>query len=165
MSRAFQSLQPDEVLSLAINVEIRNAQRYSAFSTLFAGYDDAVSALFAEMEREEIDHKEILEKLYSDRFGGPVRSVSESDVDEVVEAVDVDDAEHFIFDDMTRRAVLEAALRAENGAQKFYQSLLPDTRDAVMRQLYSQLAGFEEDHVAAIHRALKRLDATIGVQV
>jgi len=159
VNRSFRSLEPAEVLSLAINVEIRNAKRYQTFSILFAGYDDPVSALFEEMAQEEMQHQGILEKLYRERFGAQSITVTESDIDEVVEAVDVEDAEHFIFDDMTRRRVLDAALRAENGAQKFYEGLLPDTRDAGLHQLYAQLAGFEEDHVAAIHQALERLDA------
>ena len=162
MARAFQDLQPYEVVALAIAVESRNAERYETFTHLFTGYNDEASSLFAEMRDEELEHRDILREVYRSRYGNKPCAIDEGDVDEVVEAVDIMDAEHFVFDSMTRRGVLEAALRAEAGAQQFYAALCETVQDKDLLELYGKLAQYEEHHLSAIQRRIDELDLKAG---
>ena len=70
MGRSIRDLKPQEVLSLAIAVESRNAQRYDSFAVLFAGHSDDASSLFIEMRDEELAHQNALQIIYRSRFGG-----------------------------------------------------------------------------------------------
>ena len=160
MGRSFLDLQPHEVLSLAIAVESRNAQRYDSFALLFAG--DEASSLFLEMRDEELAHRNALQVMYRSRFGDRPCNVDEADVDEVVEAVDIDDAEHLIFDSMTRSKVFEAALRAELGAQQFYAALAESVQDEELLALYRLLAAYEQGHLAALENRMRQPDAQKG---
>ncbi|HZT44376.1 MAG TPA: ferritin family protein [Chthonomonadaceae bacterium] len=150
MSRSIRDLQPQAVLALAVAVESRNAERYATFAHLFSTYNDEASRLFDEMREEELAHRAVLLRLYRDRYGDQEYPIDEADVDEVVEAVDLDEAEHMVFNDITRRHVFEAALRAEQGARGFYASLTGTVQDPALLALYRQLAEYEEDHVAAL---------------
>lgn len=156
MGRSVYELQPFEVLGLAIAVETRNAERYATFAHIFDGYNDPAAALFAEMRDEELTHRAGLERLYASQFGERPCHLDEADVDEVVECVDVEDAESMVFNSMTRRQVLEAALRAEKGARTFYNGLTKTTQDPELLAMYRQLAESEQDHVAVIERRLQQ---------
>ena len=162
MSKSFRDLQPYEALALGIAVETRNAQRYDSFALLFAGYDDEVSSLFTEMSNEELEHRSALQELYRIRFGDQPCTLDEADVDDVVEAVDIDDAEHLIFNTMTLKNVLEAALRAEQGAQRFYAALSQTVQDEDLLALYRQLGENEQDHVAAVENRIRQLGGEKG---
>jgi rubrerythrin len=160
MSRSFRDLQPHEVLALAIAVESRNAQRYDSFALLFAG--DEAGSLFLEMRDEELAHRNALQVMYHSRFGDRPCALDEADVDEVVEAVDIDDAEHLIFDSMTRSKVFEAALRAELGAQQFYTALSESVQDEELLALYRRLAAYEQGHLTALENRIHSSGAGKG---
>lgn len=162
MSRSFRDLPPQEALGLGIAVETRNAQRYESFALLFAGYDEDVSRLFTEMRDEELEHRAALQELYRARFGDRPCALDEADVDDVVEAVDIDDAEHLVFNTMTLKKVLEAALRAEQGAQRFYAGLSETVQDKDLLALYRQLGENEQDHVTAVVDRIRQLDEEKG---
>lgn len=156
MGRSIRELKPQEVLALAVAVETRNAQRYDSLAHLFDDYHDEASTLLTEMRDEELEHRSVLQAMYKSRYGDQPCSLDEADVDEVVEAVDLADAEHMIFDSMTRREAFESALRAEQGARQFYSALSDIVEDEELLTLYKRLAAFEEEHVAAIQ---KRIDS------
>lgn len=164
MARPIRDLQPDEVLSIAIAVEARNAERYDTFAHIFESYNDDASGLFAEMRDEELEHRNVLQAMYHSRYGDRPSVLDEADVDEVVEAVDVDDAEHMVFNSLTRREVLEAALRAEEGARQFYGALSETVQDEELLELYRRLGAFEEGHVAAIKMRINQADAVKGAE-
>lgn len=154
MAKSILDLQPQEVLSLAIAVESRNAERYETFAHIFSAYNDEASGLFSEMRDEELEHRTVLQEMYRTRYGDQVCTYDEADVDEVVEAVDVESAEHMVFNDLTRKDVLEAALRAELGAREFYTVLSASVHDEDLLALYRRLAAYEEGHVAGIKSRL-----------
>ncbi|MDE2126729.1 MAG: ferritin family protein [Armatimonadetes bacterium] len=159
MADSVKDLPPRKMLALAIAVETRNAQRYETFGHIFEQYNDEAAELFEDMKNEELAHRRALEELYQARFGGEIPAADEHDVDEVVEAVDIDDAETLIIDSMTRRDVLEAALRAEEGARAFYAELSTTVQDAALLELYGRLAAYEDDHVEALQSRLRALAA------
>ncbi len=162
MAKSILDLRPDEVLSLAIAVESRNAERYETFGHIFSAYNDEASDLFAEMRDEELEHKTVLQEMYRSRYGGQPCAIDEADVDEVVEAVDVESAEHMVFNDLTRKDVLEAALRAELGARQFYTALSETVKDEDLLALYRRLAAYEEGHVAGIKSRLSHAGSAKG---
>ena len=159
MRRSIQELSVQEVLALAMDVERRNASRFETFSLLFGDYNNEVSDLFAEMKKEEDDHWTMLDRMYRARFGTDQCTVSELDVEEVVEAVDIDDSEHLIFDSMNQRRVLEAGMRAEDSARRFYSGLVDNARDPELRLLFIVLSTMEEGHLQALKDAQSRMDA------
>lgn len=148
MARAFRDLSPREVLSLAVEVERANARRFRAFADLFRGYDDEAGRKFEELEREEKDHERMLAEEFRQEFGRAPDAIEECDVQEVVEAVDLDDAEDMIFDAMNPRKVFDLTLRAEEGARAFYRRAAAEAADEKLRRLYERLADMENEHVA-----------------
>ena len=162
MAKSILELEPYEVLALAIAVESRNAERYATFAHIFTTYQDDASALLAEMRDEEIEHRTVLQEMYKNRYGDKPCVIDEDDVDEVVEAIDVEDAEHLIFNDLTRREVLEAALKAEEGARQFYATLSQGMKDDELRSLCQRLAAYEEGHVAGIKSRLQQSGSEKG---
>jgi len=158
ITRRFAELNPQEVLSLAINVEKRNAERMTTFAEMFTDYNPRAGHTFRELASEEVEHQQLLEGRYAERYGKVVLPVREEDVLEVVEAIELEHGEPFIFDDHTVRAALEVCLRAERNAQVFYQEMIPRAPDAALRAVYEELAAFEDGHIAALNARLRALD-------
>ncbi|HJN66116.1 MAG: ferritin family protein [Pirellulales bacterium] len=156
MSRMnFSELTPEEVLMLAIDVEASNGTRLRTFAELFADYTPDVAKLFAEMADEEDEHKGQLEATYERRFGGVPQKVSEEDVPNVIEAFELDDGEQFVFNAMNLRRALQIVLAVEYQAESFYWDACSSTVDPEMRELYRQLAEFENGHMTWIERRLE----------
>ncbi len=158
MKRSLSELSPREVLSLAINVEKANAERFQSFADAFRGYDEEVADRFAELSQEEVEHEAMIRERYDERFGGEVLPIGEQDVSGVVEAIDLDDAEHQIFDTLTPRRVYELTLVAEQFAHNFYQQALEQTTDPELAELYRELCEFEEGHEDWVEKRLAELD-------
>ncbi|MBI3950834.1 MAG: ferritin family protein [Acidobacteria bacterium] len=147
MSKDFAKLKPDEVVQLAIAVEKANARRFETFAEMFESYDPAVSQIFRELLEEERMHRALLERKYEEKFGRLTIGVEEDEVKEVIEAVDLAHAEHFVFDDMTPLDALQVALKAENAARAFYSQLAATTADPDLKRVYDELSEFEADHI------------------
>ena len=158
MKRPFENLSAQEVLSLAINVERANASRFRSFAAVFGGYDEKVARRFAELAAEEDQHEAILRKRYETHFGSEVLPIQESDVSGVIEAIDLDDGEHQVFDSMTPRKVYELTLAAEQYAHTFYERALEQTEDPELAALYRELCELEEGHEGWVEERLARLD-------
>jgi rubrerythrin len=158
MTRPFGSLSAQEVLSLAINVECANAERFRSFATVFGGYDKRVAARFEELAAEEDGHEAILRQRYEARFGTEVLPIQESDVSGVIETFDLDDGEHQVLDTMTPRKVYELTLAAEQYAHTFYERALEQTEDPELAALYRELCELEEGHEGWVEEKLARLD-------
>lgn len=153
----FRELTPEDVLALAINIEESNGTRLRLFAELFADYAPEAAAVFAEMASEEDEHHLQLETAYKQRYGELRRAVAEEDVQEIIEAHDLDDAEHMVFDDLSLRRVLETVLAAEHKAVAFYRQALEEADDEELGKVYRQLAEFEDGHVQAIEARLEAL--------
>jgi rubrerythrin len=77
------------------------------------------------------------------------------DISDVVEAVDLDDGEHLIFDTLKPRRVYELALQAELGAQEFYRRAIARAGDATLAALYRELAEMETGHASFLEEKLR----------
>lgn len=159
MTRAFGSLSTAEVLALAVHIERANADRFRAFADVFQGYDDTVSARFEEQAREEEEHEALLRARFRDTFGENVPALHEEDVEGVIESVDIDDAEHLIFDSLQQEHVYELAEQAEQRAQQFYERATACAQDPGLAALYRELAEMESGHSAWIAEKLQALHA------
>lgn len=155
--RKFATLKRDEVLILAIAVEEANEERLRIFADLFADYAPEVADLFTEMALEEEKHRQWLEDMCQKRHVALQRTVSPEEVQEVIEAHDLDDAEHMVFDSLTLSRALEGVLAAERQAQAFYQQAAQSTAEPDLRALYQELAGFENHHVQMIEKRLEEI--------
>lgn len=158
MPRSFDSLSPQEVLSLAIRVEQANAERFRSFAKVFEGYDDEVAGRFTELAKEEDDHEQMIRQRYEKRFGNEVLAIKETDVTDVVESIELDDGEHQIFDSLNPRRVYELTLAAEQYAHNFYKKALERTEDDELKELYRELAELEAGHEDWVEERLARLD-------
>jgi rubrerythrin len=155
VNRPIESLSPQEVLALAIEVERANTLRFRAFSNVFRGYDAAVADRFEELAREEEDHEARLTQRFREQFSEEIPHVKESDVQGVIESPDLDDPEALIFDSIPPEHVYHLALKAEQGARAFYRKAASVTEDSGLASLFWALAGQEQEHVAWLEEKIK----------
>ena len=109
------------------------------------------------MASEEEKHRRWLEDMCQKRHVALQRTVGPEDVQEVIEAHDLDDAEHMVFDSLTLSRALEGVLAAERQAQAFYQQVAQSAAEPELRALYQELAGYEDVHVQNIGTRLKQI--------
>jgi rubrerythrin len=136
----------------AIQIERRNSELYESLAHIFDDYDDSVKAMFIAMAEEERQHGADLKQRYRARFGPVPLLISEPK--EVIEAPDLPDAEALIFDSMTPEKALQAGLKAEEDARRFYSVEVTRTLDPELQQLYRELGEFEETHVRLLEDKL-----------
>ena len=146
-SRRFETLQPKEIIGLAIHIERSNARRFRTFADSFRGYDEQVARRFDELAQEEDEHERMLIQKFREHFEGEIPSVKERDIDAVIESVDLDDAEHHIFDSFRPLDVYRVALRAEEMARSFYNRAAAVCPDSPLVGIYRELGAMEDDHV------------------
>lgn len=156
MPRKLAELAPEEVLGLAIDVEESNAVRFATVRDFFAHQDRAIYAVFDELHQEELEHLRILRDAVESIYPDGVPKVSELEVTEVIEAVDVDDGEHAIFDAITREDALRMALDAERYARALYERAAEQTDNASLKKVFRLLRDLEGDHEDML---LKMIDA------
>jgi len=154
MKRPITELKPHEVLHAAIWIERRNTAIYENYAQMFRGYDEEIERAFVEMAEEETRHGEALQALYRRKFGDLACSVTDEDVQDVIEAPVLEDGEVFITDSMRLVDALRVALKAEQRAAGFYRQLTSLTSDPDLCAIYSELAGVEVGHEALIEAKL-----------
>jgi rubrerythrin len=155
MSRPFESLTPEEVLALAVHVERANTERFRTFASVFRGYDEAVADRFEELAQEEEGHERLLLARFRESFGGEIPTVTEQDVEGVIESPDMDDPEHLIFGSLELTRVYEIALKAERQALAFYRRAAAAAAEPELRLLYEELASMEDGHQSWLEEKLK----------
>ncbi len=142
---------------LAIDVEQVNGTRLRNFADLFADLSPEAAWVFAEMAAEEDQHRSQLESLHVQRYGTIQRTLAQDEVPEVVEAHDLDDAEHQIFDSLSLRVGQRTESSLELGRKARPQRLngvAGRLRDAVgfQRNFTAQppriLSGLVDDRIA-----------------
>src|SRR5512141_3253989 len=155
MKREFASLSAQEALHVAIFIEERNAEIYTQFAELFAEFKDSeslqIAQVFHEMAEEERHHGTMLQERYFERYGTQHCIITEENIRELIEVPKLETGELFAIvrsntSISPRFKALEIALVAEEGAQKFYSRLIPQTKDEKLKQIYLELAEFEDGH-------------------
>ncbi len=155
--RSFSDLKPEEVLMVAIDVEVANGDRLRNFAVLFVGRAPDAAKLFAGMAAEEDEHKALLEAIYDKRYPNLPKTVGQDDVLEVIEEHDLGDADHMVFDSMTLKQALECVLHSELQAQDFYRQAARKSDQPELAELFRDLGALEDNHVQWVETRLDEL--------
>lgn len=146
--RAFNELSAREVLALAMDVERNNAERLLRLAETYDRDVPQLHQFFLHLHKEELGHMGLLEALWRKKFGSASPpDVSEFDVPDVVEAVEVEHGEHMLFDDLDPQTALGMVYEAERRAASFYSDAIASTDDKDLQKLFAELRDFEEDHI------------------
>jgi rubrerythrin len=149
----FEDLNPKEVLALAMDIERNNAERLESLANLYMNEREEIAKYFSTLSKEELDHLRILNDYWIEQFGNEqVPEINEMDVVGVIEAVEVENGEHMIFDDLTIEDALWIVKQAEKNAEQYYKAASAATDDEMLKSLYDRLADLEATHNAAIER-------------
>jgi len=155
MKRDFASLTAQEALHVAIFIEERNAEIYTQFAELFAEFKDPeslqIATVFWDMAGEERHHGTMLQERYFERHGTQHCIITEDDIRDLIEVPRLANGELFAIvrsntSHSPKYKALEIALAAEEGAQRFYSRLVPQTADEALKRIYLELAEFEDAH-------------------
>lgn len=163
MKRSFTSLTPQEALHTAVFIEERNAELYHRFAEMFVEFRDLesleIAGVFWDMAVEENHHSTMLQERYSERYGQAACSLTEEDLEEMIEVPRLEDGDIFAKDQKNdgvtpRDRALHVALAAEQSAREFYASIAEKAQDPVLRRFYRELSEFEEGHVQFLERKI-----------
>ena len=150
--RRVSELRADEVLMLAIDVEVSNGNQLRSFAERFADTSARTATLFAGMASEEDQHRDQLQESYGDK----PQTVGTDDVRESIEELELPD-DVGVFDDLTLRRAIELVLEAELRVQGFYREAAKNAEDAELRLLFKELGEFETNHVQTVEARLEEL--------
>lgn len=173
MKREFASLTAQEALHVAIFIEERNAEIYTQFAELFAEFRDPESLemaqVFWDMAEEERHHGTMLQERYFERYGTQHCIVTEEDIRDLIEVPKIDNSSLFaIIRSRTSHAprykALEIALMAEESAQRFYSRLMPGTDDDALKNVYRELAEFEDGHSKFLRGRIEMAKRAAGTE-
>lgn len=157
--KTIEELSPREILSLAIVVEETNAKQYADWADRFRPYDHAITVLLDDLTSEEEAHRDQLTDLYLSCFGDHVLSMDPAAFNMTFESVSLPDDHFFIVDGKAARTILESALQAEERMQHFYQGVLDQTPDILLRVVYEGLIHYEDTHIEKIKMRLQACQA------
>lgn len=145
--RSFDSLSEKEILALAISQEEEDARIYDSFAEgLKESYPEQAEK-FAEMRRDEDNHRHRLLDLYRSRFGEHVPLIRRGDVRGFVRRRPV-----WLVRPLGLNAVRKEAEVMEMETMRFYQTSARRTTDAGIRQLLGDLAEEERHHAQTAER-------------
>jgi rubrerythrin len=172
MKREFASLSAQEALHVAIFIEERNAEIYTQFAELFAEFKDPesmqIAHLFWEMAEEERHHGTMLQERYFERYGTRHCIVTEESIRDLIEVPRLQNGELFAIvrsnTTSPRHKALEVALKAEESAQRFYSRLIARTSDEALRDVYAELADFEDDHSRLLRAKIASAKRAAGTE-
>ena len=153
---SLNDLSPDEVLMVAIDVEVVNGNRLRDFAARFADTSADTATLFSGMASEEDQHRDQLQEIYKQRYGDKPQTVGTDDVRESIEELELPD-DVGVFDDLTLRRAIELVLEAELRVQGFYREAAKNAEDAELRLLFKELGEFETNHVQTVEARLEEL--------
>lgn len=154
MKKSFNDLSLQEVLALAIEIEKNNAERFRILAEMNLNYDKNLYSYFRELQKEELDHLTILKLRWQQKYGSlPIPCIDEMDVSEVIETVEVEHGEHQLFDDISKEKAYEIARKAELYAREFYLKAAKSATDRQSKELFTELAEFENSHVQRLEKS------------
>jgi len=149
----FAALTLKDAFDLAVLIEEEARDRYEELSAqLVLHRTPGAAAFFAKMVRiEELHRQQLLEERKKHFNDQPVAVRREMIFD--VEAPDYDEARA----DMTTRQALEAALRSEEKAHRFFVSVLSHVQKPEVRRLFEELRDEEVEHQQLVKAELAKL--------
>jgi erythrin-vacuolar iron transport family protein len=140
--RSFDSLTEREVLALAITLEEEDARIYEAFAEGLRAQYPTQAEKFCQLRQEEEGHAHRLRELFHSRFGEHVPLIRRDDVRGFVKRRAIWLARPLSLKAAKKQAAL---MEMENG--RFYETAARRASDPGVRQLLTDLAAEEQDHV------------------
>jgi len=150
--KKFESLTEQEILALAISLEEEDERVYADFAEGLRQDYPASAAVFAEMQKEESEHRRRLIELYRGKFGEHIPLIRRQDVRGFVQRKPV-----WLARPLRPDSVRKHAGAIEVQTRRFYERAAALTRDAGMRQLLDELVNEERSH----ERRAEELDKEI----
>ena len=146
MTRKIEDLTPQEILALAIRIEQANALRLRNFAFAFQNHDPEISKRFEALAAEEDQHENWLQTRFKNLFKKPLPPVDDLDWGEMADAIEWDDSEYLVFDNLTADHIYHLAMKAEGRAMAFYQRAQKAAKDKRLAKLFGELAEMEKNH-------------------
>lgn len=149
-----------DVLIHAIAIEKKNARDFEDWSYRFLPYNVRVSLILQEMTKEEIEHQEILETLFTEMFHEKAPDIEPAEMAIYQDSSTHSDFEHFfVVGHAMARNILEIILLNETTARQFYERAAQQTSEPDLVYLYNKLASFEADHETRIQEHIENITA------
>jgi rubrerythrin len=149
----FAKLTLQDALDVAILIEEEAQERYLEFVDQMQQHHTPEAAeFFASMARNEQKHGEELRARRHALFGNAPARVTRAALWDV-EAPDYDEARAF----MSPRQAMEAALRSETKAHRFFVDALPGIGDPEVKRLFQELRDEELLHQSLVQEAMRNL--------
>jgi erythrin-vacuolar iron transport family protein len=144
--KRFSDLSEQEVLALAIANEDEDNRIYRSFADgLRSSYPDT-AALYDEMAREEIDHRDMLLDLHRRKFGEFLPLIRRQDVKGFVKRHAI-----WLNRPLGLDAVRKYAEQMEYETARFYRRAAQSAHDEATRDLLTLLAAAEDKHEKLAH--------------
>lgn len=140
--RSFDSLTEREVLALAITLEEEDARIYDAFAHGLRETYPTQAERFLRLRQEEEVHAARLRELFRNRFGEHVPLIRREDVRGFVKRRSI-----WLMRPLNLKAVRKEAAAMEIETGRFYEASARRAKDPGIRQLLTDLAAEEQDHV------------------
>ncbi len=143
--RDFSDLTEREVLALAISNEEEDSRIYADYAEALRAEYSGSANLFADMAREENDHRRRLIELYQQKFGEHIPLIRRQDVRGFIQRSPV-----WQMKELRLEAVRRQAQLMEAETLRFYRQAAERSTDASIRKLLGDLAEAElvHEHVA-----------------
>lgn len=133
-------LQPHQILAVAVESEIDAAAFYTKLQERVA--NEVLLQKLKFLAFEEVKHRQVLEKLFSQRFQG--RSMTAPG------GVHLPKLGGLLAEDLTVSNLFEAALKAEETSEAFYNDAAKVITDEAGQRILAYLARVERSHQAVI---------------
>ncbi len=158
MPKNFKDLTDGEILALAVSLEEEDGRIYGEFAERLRTDYPATAKLLAEMQTEEVEHRNRLIDLYRSRFGDHIPLIRRQDVKGFVSRPPL-----WLLQNIGPEAVRKTVESMESETRRFYEMAIQKTTDASTRKLLGDLAAAEEKHTEAAETFEKR-EITPGVR-
>jgi len=133
-------LKPHEILAVAIESEVDAAAFYTRLQERVR--NEILLQKLKFLAFEEVKHREVLEKLFGQRFAGLPRTAPEG--------VRLPRLSGLLAGEPTVFSLFEAALKAEEASEAFYNDAAKVITDEAGQRILAYLARVERSHQAII---------------
>ncbi len=141
--KSVESLNEQEILALAIDLEESDARIYADMADAYRESHPATSQTFEQMAAEETGHRRKLTALYRERFGDRLPPLTRNDVEGFAARPPV-----WLDKQPSVEKVRQQAGEMEAQTRRFYQDAAARTADLKARELFHALADEESGHIS-----------------
>jgi rubrerythrin len=145
MAKPFKDLTEREILALAIASEDEDSRIYGDFAERLSEKSPSSAQVFREMMAEEIEHRQMLVKMFQERFGEHVPLIRRHEVKGFIRRKPV-----WLTANLGLESMRKQAASMEEEAARFYERAAARSQDPAISKLLTDMARVERQHE---HRA------------